>query len=86
MSEALAVFDADRFLAFEQDAVGQRTDLDREIGAVHDRFQIGDRRAAPSPRTARGLEVAGALLRGAIEVVIARNPDPESFRDGTRND
>jgi hypothetical protein len=69
---ARRVFDADGPAAIEQDAARQRIGDDSEIAAPARRLEIADRSRA-SPAVLRGeLEITRALLRRAVEVVIAR--------------
>ena len=71
---ALAVFDADRALALEQDAGGVRAGLDAQIGAAaHMRMEIGARRAPAFAVLLRQLIDAEAFVVLGIEVVA----DPE---------
>src|SRR5690606_6167758 len=63
------IFDADRLSAIEQDARGQRIDLDLEIGAIERGHQISGRGAAPLAVSDRGLIGADAFLLRAIEIV-----------------
>ena len=67
---ATPVFDADRAASLEQDAARQRVGDDREIGPAP-RLPEYDRRR-PAAAVLRGeLEIAGALLGRAVEIVVA---------------
>ncbi len=69
---AAAILDAGRTAAVEQDAGRERVGDDLEVGAPARLAQIAGRGRAAQP-VARGvLEVAGAFLGGAVEVVVAR--------------
>ena len=69
----LAVFDADRAAPLEQDARGQRIRHHREIAALARGREIAAR-GRPAPALARGeLEIAGAFLARAVEIVGARD-------------
>ena len=71
---ALPVFDADRALAFEQDAGGVRAGLDAQIGAAADmRMEIGARRAPAFAVLLRHLVDAEAFMLLGIEILA----DPE---------
>ena len=71
---ALPVFDADRALAFEQDAGGVRAGLDAQIGAAADmRMDIGARRTPAFAVLLRQLVDAEAFMLFGIEVLA----DPE---------
>ena len=64
--------DADRAGAVEEHAVGVHVGLDREVRAVHDRVQVGDRRAAAPAVARRELVPAEAVLARAVEVLAGR--------------
>ena len=71
---ALPVFDADRALAFEQDAGGMRAGLDAQIGAAaHMRMDVGARRTPAFAVLLRHLIDAEAFMLLGIEVLA----DPE---------
>ena len=67
---ALAVFDADRALALEQDAGRMRHGLDAQIGAAaHMRMDVGARRAPAFAVLLRHLVDAEALVLLGIEIL-----------------
>ena len=67
---ALAVFDADRALAFEQDAGGMRAGLDAQIGAAaHMGVDIGARRTPAFAVFLRHLVDAEAFMVVGIEIL-----------------
>ena len=70
---ALAVLDADRAPALEDDARGERLGLHAQVRALHRRTQVADRGAHPPAVLRGGLVVARALLALAVEVVVAGN-------------
>src|SRR4051812_34006019 len=71
----LAVFDADRLLAFEQNARGMGADFHLQVRALHCRAQES-LRGAPAEAFVGGLlKVADAFLRGAVIVGIVWNAD-----------
>ena len=65
--------DADGFAASNSTRVGQRGGDHAQIGPLARRAQIADRRAAAPAAPRRGLEIAGAFLTRAVEIVVARN-------------
>src|SRR5689334_21243537 len=68
----LPIFDADGLAALEQDAARQRVGGDLEISADLGLPQI-THRGRPAAAVLRGeLEIAGAFLRRAVEIVVAR--------------
>src|SRR6202011_3641441 len=70
---ALAVGDADRLCPLEQDFGRQRLGLDLEVRAVLGLAEIG-RGSAPAPRILhRALEMPGAVLVAAVEIVVGRH-------------
>jgi hypothetical protein len=73
---ALPVADAGGAAPFEHQLAGQRLGLDAQVGPLlHGRRQVGLGGAA-APALVRGeLVVAGAFLRGAVEVAGARHAD-----------
>ena len=77
----LAIGHAARAAAVEQDPRRLRLGLDRQILAAARRAQVGDRRRAAEAAAGRELVVAGALLRRAVEVVVARDADLARRRD-----
>src|SRR5262249_26062267 len=67
-----AVFDADGAASRKEDPARQRARYDGEIGPGAGWAQIAARGRA-APPTARGqLEITGAFLSGAVEIVVAR--------------
>src|SRR5712691_9825859 len=69
---AAPVFDADGAASGKEDPARQRVRYDGEIGPAARLAQIADRGRAAAP-TARGqLEITGAFLGGAVEIVVAR--------------
>ena len=82
---ALAIFDAIGTASVEQNALRLRRGLDMQIAAALRRTQIGKRRAGAPAVLGRGLEPAGALLGGAVEITVGGNAgfgggDDERFR------
>ena len=65
--------DAGGALAIEKHALHQRVGDDLQVRTVLDRVQVTDRGAAASSPAAGLLEIAGALLVGAIEIIVARD-------------
>jgi hypothetical protein len=76
-------YSADRLPAGKKDAAGQRMSLDGEIGPAARLAQIADGcRAAPTVAR-RELKIAGPLLRGSVEIVVAREARlPSGFDEG----
>src|SRR5687767_7183827 len=75
-----AILDADGLPSLKQNPRRERVDLEAQVRALLGGAQIAGRgAAAPSP-AGGGLVVAGALLRRAVEVVVAR--DAERHRRG----
>ena len=72
---ALAVAHADGAAALEQQAGGLRLGLDAQVGPPPRRPQIGLRGAAAPALAGGELVVAGAFLRRAVEVVVARHAE-----------
>jgi len=68
----LRIFEADGARAVEQYPMGKGADLDRKVGALHRRAQIGDRGAAPAHPAYGQLIIADALLLGAVEIGVGR--------------
>ena len=62
----------DRAGAVEQHAVHVHVGLDGEVRAVHDRVQVGDRRAAAAAVARGQLVPAHAVLAGPVEVLAGR--------------
>ena len=71
----LAILDRDRAASVEDDALRQRRGLDVQVLAALGGAKIRHRGARPSAVTRRGLEEAGAFLRGAVEIGIFRQAD-----------
>ena len=69
---AHAILDAGGAASLEQNARGQRVGDDAQIGAAGHRFQVGLRGRAARALARRRLVKAGAFLRRAVEVVVAR--------------
>ena len=70
----LQILDADGTLPFEQDFRRQRVRLDADIGALHRGPQEGARRRHAAPVPGVQLVDADAFLRGAVEILIHRQP------------
>src|SRR5205814_7222609 len=68
---ALAVADADRAPALEEDFLAQSIGDDAQVGPLHRRAQMADRGRTASALASGGLVVADAVLGGAIEIVVA---------------
>jgi hypothetical protein len=66
---------ADRITSPRKHALHHRVSDDLQIRAALDRVQVADCSAAAQPFAAGLLEVSGALLDGAVEIVVARNAD-----------
>ena len=75
LAVALPVDDARRAPAVEHDPRRARVRLDREVRATARGPQVGDRGRAAEAVAGRELVVAGAFLRRAVEVGVARNAD-----------
>src|SRR5215472_15537790 len=69
---AAAVFDADGAAPRKEDPARQRVRYDGEIGPAARLAQIADRGRAATPMARGQLEITGAFLRGAVEIVVAR--------------
>src|SRR6266566_1580538 len=69
----LDVLDANGAAAQEQDAARERVGDDCEIVPAPRLPQIADRRRPAPAVFRRQLEIAGALLRRAVEIIVARN-------------
>ncbi len=72
-SAVLDVLDANGAAAREQDAARERVGDDCEIVPAPRLPQIADRRRPAPAVFRRQLEIAGALLRRAVEIIVARN-------------
>ena len=69
---ALPVFDADRTPSGKKNSARKSIAGDAEIGPPARRAQITDGSRPPTATTGCQLEIAGAFLGGAIEVIVAR--------------
>src|SRR5215469_13712841 len=69
---AAAVFDAGGAASRKEDPARQRVRYDGEIGPAARLAQIADRGRAATPMARGQLEITGAFLRGAVEIVVAR--------------
>ena len=85
--------DADGAATLDEHAVDLDVGLDGDVGTLRRGMQIGDRGAAAAAATLGDLVEAGAVLLGAVEVVVAgesrplgagtrmgRTPDPQRRR------
>ena len=70
----LRVFEPDRALAVEEDALGERVHLDLEVRPFHRRAQIGDRGRAAAHLAHGELIGADAFLLGAVEIGVGLVP------------
>ncbi len=68
----LAELDADRALAFGQDAMRQSADFHLQVGPVQHRLQIACRRGTAPPVAHCKLQRTDAFLLGAVEVGVVR--------------
>src|SRR5215212_2123972 len=66
----LTVFDSDRTLAFEQDALCRGMNLDLKVGPLHRGTKVTDRRARAAPPANGHLESADSFLVGTVEIRI----------------
>src|SRR3989442_1218990 len=73
--------DSDRAAIPEVDPGRQSVDFDLQIRPLLGRPQVADRGAAAAAAGCRCLVVAGAFLRGAVEVVVPRNAQCHGRRD-----
>src|SRR4029077_6774336 len=71
----LTISDAHRDAALHEHALGQRMGCHREIAASACALEVGARRAPAPPVPHGGLEIAGALLGGTVEIVVAGHAD-----------
>src|SRR5262249_10874941 len=62
-------------LAVEGDSRDMRLGFDPKVGAMASRLQVRSRGAATPAASSRQMVVAHALLPGAVEIVVARNPE-----------
>ena len=69
---ARQIFDTGGAPSLEQHAGGERVRHDMQIAAPACVFQIRRRRRGTHPAPHRGLVIARAFLRGAVEIVVAR--------------
>src|SRR5262249_34384904 len=69
---AAPVFDADGAASGKEDPARQRVRYDGEIGPAARLAQIADRGRAATPMARGQLEITGAFLAGAVEIVVAR--------------
>ena len=67
--------DADRAIGLEEDPVGAGVGHHVDVAARDRWMQIGDRGAAAPPVALGELEAPGALLGGAVEVLVVRDAD-----------
>src|SRR6185503_2390326 len=68
-------------LAVKNDPGGEGTRLDAQVRPLLRRPQVGNRGAAPAPAMGGRAVVAGAFLRRAVKVVVARNAERARRRD-----
>ena len=68
------IFDTDRAAAFEQHFRGQRVHLDADVWPLHGRAQEGTCRRHAAAALGVDLVDAGTLLRGAVEILVERQP------------
>src|SRR6266403_2071247 len=73
--------DSDRTAIRKVDPGHQSVDLDLQVRSLLGRPQVADRGAAAAAVGCRRLVVAGAFLRGAVEVVVPRNAKRHGRRD-----
>src|SRR5438876_441678 len=69
---AAPVFDADGAASGKEDPARQRVRHDGEIGPAARLAQIAERGRAATPMACGQLEITGAFLGGAVEIVVAR--------------
>src|SRR5262245_4507133 len=76
-----AVLDADSAAVLDQDPGRVCLGPDHEVVAIARRLEIGGRRAAAPAGQGRGLVATDAVLAGAIEIGIGRNPRLDAGRE-----
>src|SRR5260370_40400250 len=73
--------DSDRTAIRKVDPGHQSVDFNLQVRSLLGRPQVADRGAAAAAVGCRRLVVAGAFLRGAVEVVVPRNAKRHGRRD-----
>src|SRR5258708_12654220 len=73
--------DSDRTAIRKVDPGRESVDFNLQLRSLLGRPQVADRRAAAAAVGCRRLVVAGAFLRGAVEVVVPRNAERHGRRD-----